>query len=67
MILGTVHRVSSILLGPVLPSFLALSGRLKFTVRRHHFDKDPPPAQTLLAMSTLSIDVMVLVDTDVFM
>ena len=27
-------------LGPVDPSFRALSGRLKFTVRRHTFDKD---------------------------
>jgi len=31
----TLHRVSSSLLGPVDPSFRALSGRLKFTVRRH--------------------------------
>ena len=28
------------LLGPVDPSFRALSGRLKFTVRRHKFNKD---------------------------
>ena len=27
-------------LGPVNPSFRALSGRLKFTVRRHKFNKD---------------------------
>jgi len=27
-------------LGPVAPSFRALSGRLKFTVRRHKFNKD---------------------------
>jgi len=27
-------------LGPVDPSFRALSGRLKFTVRRHKFNKD---------------------------
>jgi len=33
-------RVSSSLLGPVDPSFRALSGRLKFTVRRHKFNKD---------------------------
>ena len=26
--------------GPVVPSFRALSGRLKFTVRRHKFNKD---------------------------
>ena len=32
--------VSSSLLGPVDPSFRALSGRLKFTVRRHKFNKD---------------------------
>ena len=30
----------SSLLGPVDPSFRALSGRLKFTVRRHKFNKD---------------------------
>ena len=28
------------LLGPVDPSFRALSGRLKFAVRRHKFNKD---------------------------
>ena len=38
--LEVVHRVSSRLLGPVVPSFRALSGRLKFTVRRHKFNKD---------------------------
>jgi len=38
--LWIVHRVSSSLLGPVVPSFRALSGRLKFTVRRHKFNKD---------------------------
>jgi len=27
-------------LGPVVPSFRALSGRLKFADRRHHFNKD---------------------------
>ena len=27
-------------LGPVIPSFRTLSGRLKFTVRRHEFNKD---------------------------
>jgi len=37
---GFVHRVSSSLLGPVDPSFQALSGRLKFTVRRHKFNED---------------------------
>ena len=35
-----VHRVSSSLLGPAVPSFRALSGHLKFTVRRHTFNKD---------------------------
>ena len=35
-----VHRVSSSLLGPVVPSFRALSGCLRFTVRRHKFNKD---------------------------
>ena len=35
-----VHRVSSSLLGPVDPSLRALYGRLKFTVRRHKFNKD---------------------------
>jgi len=35
-----VHRVSSSLLGPLDPSFRALSGRLKFTVRRHKFNND---------------------------
>ena len=34
-----VHRVSS-LFGPVDPSFRAISGRLKFAVRRHEFDND---------------------------
>jgi len=29
-----------LLLGPVVPSFRALSGRLKFTVRRHKFNQD---------------------------
>ena len=38
--LEVVHRVSSSLLGPVDPSFRALSGRLKFTVRRHKFNQD---------------------------
>ena len=34
------HMVSSRLLGPVDPSFRAISGRLKFTVRRHKANKD---------------------------
>ena len=33
-----VYRQS--LLGPVVPSIRALSGRLKFAVRRHKFDED---------------------------
>ena len=33
------HRVSSSLLGPAVPSFRALSERLKFTVRRQNFQK----------------------------
>ena len=37
---SVVHRVSPSLVGPVDPSFRALSGRLKFTVRRHKFNKD---------------------------
>ena len=36
---GRVARPCS-LLSPVDPSFRALSGRLKFTVRRHKFNKD---------------------------
>ena len=36
----TVRSTSSSLLGPVDPSFGALSGRLKFTVRRHECNKD---------------------------
>ena len=38
-----LDRVSSSLLGPVDPSFRALSGRIKLTVRRHEFDKESPP------------------------
>ena len=40
---GVVHRVSASLLSPVDPSFRALSGRIKFTVRRYKFDKDSLP------------------------
>ena len=37
----THHKsVASLLLGPVDPSFRALPGRLKFTIRRHKFNKD---------------------------
>ena len=37
---GVVHRVSSSILGPMDHSFRALTGCLKFTVRRHKFNKD---------------------------
>ena len=37
---AVVHRVSSSLSGPVEPSFRALSGRPKLTVRRHKLNKD---------------------------
>jgi hypothetical protein len=36
----TLGSVSSCLFGPVDPSFRALSGRLKFTVRRHKLNTD---------------------------
>ena len=40
-------QVALVLAGPVVPSFRALSRRLKFTVRRHKFNKDSlSPAQT---------------------
>jgi len=39
----TLYRVSASLLGPADPSFRALSGGLKLTVRRHNFNKDSPP------------------------
>ena len=35
-----VHRVSSSLLDPVIPSFRALSGSPQFSVRRHQFNTD---------------------------
>ena len=38
--LHVVHRVSSSIFGQVDPSFRALSRRLKFTIRRHAFNKD---------------------------
>ena len=44
--LHTRIQPSSSPLDPVVPSFRALSGRLKFTVRRHQFNKDSLP-QTL--------------------
>ena len=36
-----VYRVAAGLIGAVVPSFRALSGRLKLTARRHEFNKDP--------------------------
>ena len=41
-------RYRLIPLGPVDPSFRALSGRLKFTVRRHEFNKDSLSRQSLI-------------------
>ena len=41
-----VHRVPSSLLSAVDPSFRALSGRLKFTVRRHEFNTESLPFLT---------------------
>ena len=38
--LGSAPDYRSSLLGPVVPSFRALSRRLKFTVRRYKFNKD---------------------------
>ena len=38
--LQVVQRVSSSLSGHVVPPVRALSGRLKFTVRLHEFNKD---------------------------
>ena len=35
------------LFNPVDPSFRALSGRLKFTIRRHKFNKESVPCKTL--------------------
>jgi len=42
---GSLHCVSSSLLGPVDPSDRALSGRPKFTVQRHKFEKDSLSAE----------------------
>ena len=39
------HRVSSSLLGSVVPSFRALPGRLRCTVRRHKFNTRAPPCR----------------------
>ena len=54
--LEVVLRVSSSLLGPVVPSFRALSGRLKFTVRRHKVagasDVEPAHRQLVVSCAT---------------
>ena len=57
--LQVVHRVSSSLLGPVVRSFRALTGRLKLTVRRHKFNRDSPSNETHLIQITFSAIVMV--------
>ena len=41
----------SLLLGPADPSFRALFGRLKFTVRRHKFNKDYRTCAVLSSMA----------------
>ena len=48
--LGFGKRSQLSLLGPVDPSFPALSGRLKFTVRRHKLNKDALSAGDLIFM-----------------
>ena len=50
-----VHRASWSLLGPVVPSFRTLSGRLQFAVRRHQFNKDSLPDQGRLIRKTISV------------
>ena len=55
---GWTHRASE---RPVDPSFRALSGRLKFTVRRHKFIKDSllmNAAKTGHSSSLLSLKVL---------
>jgi hypothetical protein len=56
-LMSILHRVSSSPSGPIDPSFRALSGRLKFTVRRHKFKEDSlsschPPNLTHLCRGT---------------
>jgi len=57
---AVVHRVSSSLLGPEVPSFQALSGRLKFMVRRHGFPSFktclPPPSGWWRSSRSSSVD-----------
>ena len=49
-----VHRVSSSLSGPVDPSFRALSGRPKLTVRRHKFNQYSLPRKHRLLSTVKS-------------
>jgi len=53
-----VHHVSSSFLGPVDPSFRALSGRLEFTVQRHQFNKESlnPLCKRFLDRKPTSLD-----------
>ena len=46
------------LLGSVVPSFRALSGRLKLTVRRHKFNEDSPPQQAIEGASEDRIETL---------
>ena len=48
---GPCVGASSLLLGPVDPSFRALSGRPKFTVRRHKLNKDYRACAVLSSMA----------------
>ena len=41
-----MHRLSSSLLGPVFPSFRALSGRIKSTARLYKSNKDYLPLRS---------------------
>ena len=56
---SSVHGVSSSLLGPAVPSVRALSGRLKFTVRRHKFNKDSLPFEQKMGFDTEGISDLV--------
>ena len=42
--------------GPVHPSFRALSGRLKFTVQRHKFNKDSLPCMSAAASPQAAVE-----------
>ena len=50
-----MHRVSASLVGAVHPLFRALSGRLKFTVRRQKFNRDSLSLCTLYQLSAHSV------------